>query len=199
MDTVLHPRSIIRNALALKLINRSDEYKHRVFIQRAVKLDSVSDLPCVSIYTNDDQHNDNLNFGTFKRRLNLQIEIYNRRAPDAIQLQQSVAGMPKQPVNYSVLAQDLDSICLDVERLLIEFIKAGEIKYNNQSVYVEPTVEINTEIQQSESGDVPFSMAILTVIVYYNIDLNECNNYCAFANAVLNIKTIDCNLKKECN
>ena len=196
MNVTLHPRTIIRNALGIALINRSEAYKDRVFLQRAVKLDGANDLPCVAIYTNSDSQDTNLSYGKFKRRLEIEINIYHKRIPNLTQAYQSVRSMPVKPVNYDVLAQDLDSICLDVETLLIEFFKKGSVEYNNQKLCLDNDIQINTQIEQDDGGDNQYSVAILTVTCYYYIDLNVEIDYCSFNKAIIEINNLEC--LKQC-
>jgi hypothetical protein len=196
MNVTLHPRTIIRNALGVALINRSEAYKDRVFLQRAVKLDGANDLPCVAIYTNSDSQKDELSYGKFKRELEIEINIYHKRIPNLTQAYQSVRSMPVKPVNYDVLAQDLDSICLDVETLLIEFFKKGSVEYNNQKLFLDNAIEINTKIEQDDGGDNQYSVAILQVTCYYYIDLNVEIDYCCFNKAIIEINNLEC--LKQC-
>jgi hypothetical protein len=191
---MMHPRSIIRNAIAKALINRSEAYKGRVFIQRAAKLQSDHDMPCVCVYTTADRTDTSKQqpSGNFVQTLDIELHIYNRRAPDEIEPHQSVQGMPRQPANYALMAQDLDSICLDVELIVYEFIRKGNFEYNGDTVCVEQNTEISTRIDQSEDGQVPHALATLTFQVNYFMSLKQPLNLCPLTKILGDIENKSC-------
>lgn len=192
---MMHPRTIIRNALAKHLIDGNAAYSNRVFISRAAKLDGLNDLPCVCIYTNSEttESDTNNQHGILTQKLEIEVVVYARRAPDMQQY--PLASFEQQPIQYATLAEDLDTICGEVEAKLFEFVSNQAVTYNNETVCLEDSLDLSTKIDQSDGGDVPYSIATISGFVMYKRDLRKEYTYCDLTNIKLDIKPNECILQ----
>lgn len=188
---MMHPRTIIRNAIGAALVENNGAYKSRVYLQRDAKLDSNS-LPAICVFTHDERTKEQKNTGVYYQELSCEIQIYVKRIADQLNPHESRLGAPSQAVQFASTADALDDICVDVENTIVSLV-SKMVTYLGESVCIENVPDINTKLDQSADGDTPHLFASITFNLEYTRNMNVEKTYCGLENYLSNITVKGCN------
>jgi hypothetical protein len=160
-------RTAFRHAVARALIAQSANLDGRVFIQRGAK-PTINNLPCACVYTREERTKEKKNAALLIQSLTVEVVIYHKRAPDALEPGRNVEGMPSQPTQYALMAQQLDDICEETEEIVFAALNPQkDIEEGGKRFCITSMQEVSTTITESDDGDIPCAMATILFVVEF--------------------------------
>jgi len=162
---VAHPRRIIREAIALELYAKGFVDGH-IYVTRTAELQEHQ-LPAICIYTKSERTREGLTDDTFNQDLDLLIEVYVARTSDMCIPFQKIEGMPNSPAQTNNADIVLDDLCFEIENVVFNRLFRSQIETDADCIYTNQITAINTEIDHSPDGAVPFVKASMTMTISY--------------------------------
>ncbi|HEY4713309.1 MAG TPA: hypothetical protein VIH30_03575 [Aquirhabdus sp.] len=161
----MHPRTIIREAIALELYAKGFVQDH-VYVTRTAELQRQH-LPAICVYTKSERTREGVSDDTFNQDLDLLIEVYVERKADTVIPFQKIEGMPNNPAQTNNADQVLDDLCFEVENVVFNLLFKNSIETGTDCIYTNQVTAINTEIDHNPDGAVPFVKASITMTISY--------------------------------
>lgn len=141
----IHARTQIRNAVTNLLIDNT-LVGSNVFESRIQPISNAK-LPAILVYTKQENIGDHsISYPrTQHRQISLNVEVYVKAKNN--------------------IDKDLDSLCLEVEKILSADLKLGGL--------VKDIVLSSTDIQFSDEGEKPIAVAVLGYSILYSVKENN--------------------------
>lgn len=162
---MVHPRRIIREAIALELYAKGFVDGH-IYVTRTAELQEHQ-LPAICIYTKSERTREGLTDDTFNQDLDLLLEVYVARGSDTCIPFQRIEGMPNNPAQTNNADIELDDLCFEIENIVFNRLFRSQIETETDCVYTNQVTAINTEIDHANEGAVPFVKASMTMTISY--------------------------------
>lgn len=194
----MHPRTIIREAIALELYARGFVADH-VYVTRTAELQRQH-LPAICIYTKAERTDEAYADDTFNQSLDILIEVYVERKSDTCIPFKKIEGMPNNPAQTNNADRILDDLCFEIENVVFNMMFRSSVTNEIGCVYAKQIMAINTEIDHSPDGAVPFVKASMTMTLAYqrSPDLEDVET-CPFEKFKFDILNVTCDPQDPMN
>lgn len=161
-----HTRTLIREHLARELVRRG-AWADAVYVGRSTPIDGDSHFPNVCVYTPSERTRGVLSDQVLEQELSLQLEVRARRESDMLQPWRHVDGLPAHPALAADADRSLDDACEALERIVFALYSNCTLTIEGTQIWIDQVAEVNTEINHSADGEVPFTQAQIEFKLIY--------------------------------
>lgn len=195
----VHQRTVIREAAA-KWLYDDPRIKaivgDNVFVSRKNAISSDQELPCICVDTPREETEKKKSESTSYQDLTLTVDIYVKRSPDMHNPWRVIDGMPNNPNTAHFADRLRDELALYAEEILLQkflytdifFIENGE----QDCVSVNQYASVNTDIEHSSDGQLPYTYAGITFSLQYDRTIEREQVDCNFNNFTIDFNHKTC-------
>lgn len=162
-----HPRQLIREHIARELVRRG-AWDSAIFVSRRTPIDQDDHFPNLCIYTPSERTESRTNDDTRKQELQVVVEVRTERVPDMVRPWHRVDGLPAHPALSHPAPATLDEACWALEQVVFSiFGRPARLVLQGTPIDIDGITEVNTDLNGSADGEVPYELAIVEFRVVY--------------------------------